>query len=337
MQNEPVPVLVVGDSMLDRYGDGAVERISPEAPVPVLRMGREWERPGGAANVAVNLAALRGRPVLATLLGDDAAGTRLAELVEEGGAALHAVRRADVVTTQKIRAVCRRQQLLRVDIEQPASADAARVLADRVAELLPAHRWLVLSDYDKGALRHCDAMIRRAAANGVPALVDPKGDDFRRYAGAWLLKPNEAEAARAVGAWSDEDDFDARMLALRRSLGVEHLLVTRGEHGMALFGAARPALHIAAMPREVYDVSGAGDTVLAALVSALAAGETLEDAVRFANRAAGVAVGKFGTATVSRAELRPELVAVAPAEAPAAPVVPRAAGGTPPAGRERRA
>jgi len=297
------PVLVAGDSMLDRYWEGAVERISPEAPVPVLRLGRQWDRAGGAANVAMNLVALRCPATLATLLGDDAAGTVLTGLLQDAGVELVAVRGNGLVTTQKIRAVCRRQQLLRVDVEQPAAPVQACALADRVIDLLPRHRWLLLSDYGKGALADPAALTSRAVSRGCRVLVDPKGEDFQRYRGAWLLKPNEAEALRVTGAARDDTDFDQRMATLRAALAVENLLVTRGERGLVLYSASRAPLRVQGQAREVYDVSGAGDTVLAALASALAEGHTLDDALAQANHAAGVVVGKFGTATVSPEEL----------------------------------
>lgn len=300
--NSPA-VLVVGDSMLDRYWEGAVERISPEAPVPVLRMGGEWRRAGGAANVATNLAALECPVALATLIGDDEAGAALTGLLQAAGVDLVAVRSRDHTTTQKIRAICHRQQLLRVDFERTAPLALARVLADMVTDLLPRHRWLLLSDYAKGALCDCPGLITRARARGCRVLVDPKGDDFQRYAGAWLLKPNEAEARRAAGIGPDAADFDAHMSALRASLGVENLLVTRGECGMVLYAEGRAPQHLQALRREVYDVSGAGDTVLAALVSAMAEGQTLDEAMVLANRAAGIAVGRFGTAVVTRRDL----------------------------------
>lgn len=295
-------MLVAGDSMLDRYWEGAVERISPEAPVPVLRLGREWHRPGGAANLAMNLASLDCRVTLATLLGDDAAGAQLEKMLDDGGVEVLAVP-SGRPTTQKIRAVCRRQQLLRVDIEEPAPDDRADALAEAVAARLPGRRWLLLSDYAKGALRDCTALIRRARQAGARVLVDPKGEDFARYRGAWLVKPNQAEAERVAGRAADETAFDARMGALRTAIDAEHLLVTRGERGMVLYSAARAPLHVQGLAREVFDVSGAGDTVLAALAAALATGDTLHDAVQQANRAAALAVAKFGTATVSRAEL----------------------------------
>jgi rfaE bifunctional protein kinase chain/domain len=298
------PVLVVGDSMLDRYWDGTVERISPEAPVPVLRLVREWQRAGGAANVAINLCALQCPATLATLIGADEAGAALTGLLQDGGVELRAVRSREFTTTQKIRAVCRRQQLLRVDIEQPPPATLAPALADLVGELLPRHRWVLLSDYAKGALHDSAALIGQARRHGCRVLVDPKGDDFTRYRGAWLLKPNQAEVEQVVGVAGDDADFDARMAALRDSLALEHLLVTRGERGMVLYATGRSPWRVPAeAPREVYDVSGAGDTVLAALAAALAAGESIDAAVAQANRAAGIVVGKFGTAAVSRSEL----------------------------------
>jgi rfaE bifunctional protein kinase chain/domain len=296
-------ILVVGDSMLDRYWDGAVERISPEAPVPVLRKQREWQRAGGAANVAVNLAELQSPTTLATVLGHDEAGVTLASLVEQRGVTLRAVRSSHAATTQKIRAVCRRQQLLRVDVEDAVPPEDARALVDLVTDLLPGHAWLLLSDYRKGALRECGALISRALGRGCRVLVDPKGSDFSCYRGAWLLKPNEAEALGVVGPCGTDEEFEARLSALRQALEVEHLLVTRGERGMMLFSASHAPKRIAADHREVYDVSGAGDTVLATLAWALADGKALDDAVRLANRAAGIVVGKFGTAAVSRQEL----------------------------------
>lgn len=301
MRNDPI--LVVGDSMLDRYWEGMVERISPEAPVPVLSFAQEWERAGGAANVATNLSALGSRTALATLLGQDEAGDRLARLMEQAGVRLHAVRCPQATTTQKIRAICSHHQLLRVDIEHPAPVDAVQALCEQVDALLPRHHWIMLSDYRKGALSQCERVIDRARQHGCRVMVDPKGSSFERYRGAWLLKPNEKEAAAVAGPWSGEPGFSHAMAALRERLCVEHLLVTRSERGMSLFSAGQPPVHVPATAREVFDVSGAGDTVLAALASYLASGETLEDAIRHANLAAGVAVAKFGTAVVTRSEV----------------------------------
>ncbi|MGS5087012.1 D-glycero-beta-D-manno-heptose-7-phosphate kinase [Hydrogenophaga sp. A37] len=296
-------VLVVGDSMLDRYWDGAVERISPEAPVPVLHFGHEWERAGGAANVAANLVALGGRTTLATLLGKDDAGDRLARLMREEGIVLHELQCADMPTVQKIRAVCKHHQLLRIDIERQASSEAARSLCELACGLLPKHPWVVLSDYGKGALTGCERLIAQAREHGCRVMVDPKGKCFDPYRGAWLLKPNESEAAAVAGPWEDENGFQVAMEALRARLELNHLLVTRGERGMTLFSADRPVLQIPSVAREVFDVSGAGDTALAALAAFLAAGASLENAVRHANLAAGIAVGKIGTAVVSLEDL----------------------------------
>jgi len=297
------PVLVVGDGMLDRYWDGQVDRISPEAPVPVLSMHHEWQRAGGAANVAANLASLGSVSTLVTWLGGDAAGDQLSGLIEAAGVTLKAVRSPQATTTQKIRAVCSHHQLLRVDIEQPIPPDALQALCALVAELLPQHPWVVLSDYHKGVLAQCDQLLQQARRQGCQVLVDPKGSCFDQYAGAWLLKPNEKEAAAVTGSWSDDTEFASLMEALRARLRLEHLLVTRGSRGMSLFSAGQPAVHIASAAHEVFDVSGAGDTVLAALAACLAAGEPLHDAVRGANAAAGLAVAKFGTAVVTEAEL----------------------------------
>jgi rfaE bifunctional protein kinase chain/domain len=289
--------------MLDRYWDGAVDRISPEAPVPVLRFGHEWERAGGAANVAANLVSLGRRAALATLLGKDEAGDRLARLVRADQVILHDFRCDAMPTVQKIRAVCRQHQLLRIDIEQLAPAEAACSLCELACSLLAGHSWVVLSDYGKGALAGCERLIARARDQGCHVLVDPKGRSFEHYRGAWLLKPNEAEAAAVAGPWDGEADFVVAMEGLRTRLDLTHLLVTRGERGMALFSADRPVLHVPSVAREVFDVSGAGDTALAALAAFLSTGASLEHAVRQANLAAGIAVGKIGTAVVSLEEL----------------------------------
>lgn len=296
-------ILVVGDSMLDRYWQGTVDRISPEAPVPVLQVTSETARAGGAANVAMNLAALGNRVRLITPIGNDGPGDDLRSLLwtEHVDAA-----RVDVVqtpcdrTTEKIRCVAMRQQIVRVDFEHAKGVGDA-VLDAVIGHLEPGI--LVLSDYAKGALEHAPEMIAAARRTGMRVLVDPKGDDFERYRGAWLLKPNESEAAAVVGQWTDEADFRARCTNLRDALNVEYLLVTRGEKGMTLFSGSDVPAYLMAERREVYDVSGAGDTVLATLAHALDQGDTIVDAVKLANRAAGIVVGRFGTSTVTAADL----------------------------------
>ena len=321
-RSHPTPVLVVGDAMLDRYWEGDVDRISPEAPVPVLCVRRAFDRAGGAANVALNLAGL-GHPVtLATVVGDDEAGERLEAIVSGHGVEWAGLRCPQTPTTQKVRSVCRRQQLLRIDFEGHLPERSVRRLQAAVLALLPQHSWVLLSDYAKGCLDGVERLIAQARAAGSRVLADPKGQDFARYAGAWLLKPNEAELRQVVGPWADEAALHQRARALREAIGVEHLLVTRGERGMLLVGPGDAALAIEAEPREVYDVSGAGDTVLATLAHGLACGLALADAARLANRAAGIVVGKFGTAGVTLQELYGE---PAPATATTAAV---AAGAT---------
>ena len=297
------PILIVGDSMLDRYWDGSVDRISPEAPVPILRVRKEFERAGGAANVALNLVALGSDVALATLLGDDPAGSSLSSLLGDHGIVLHPVTAPGLRTTQKIRSVCMRHQLLRIDFEEPPPEECLDSIRRVVESLLPHHRWLILSDYGKGCLQRCQDLIHAATERGCRVLVDPKGSDFARYRGAFVLKPNASELRAVVGEWSSEEDMLQRALALRARLEVEHLLVTRGELGMVLCSAGRPCLRIPSEVREVYDVSGAGDTVLAVLAHCLAEGRDVESAVRWANKAAGIVVAKFGTASVTREEL----------------------------------
>lgn len=302
----PPAVLVVGDCMLDVYLEGAVQRISPEAPVPILRLDRQHQRAGGAANVALNLARLRCPCTLTGLVGTDTAGACLVELLDEPGITQHFVRSAHLHTTQKIRLVSQRQQLLRMDVEVDPPADAVQALHDRVRELAGRHRWLLLSDYAKGALGgDLPALVSHARAQGCRVLVDPKRKDLSAYRGAWLLKPNLAELREAVGGWADEGQLCERLAALQQQLDIDHVLLTRGEDGMTLFSRGGRCLHVPTEAREVYDVSGAGDTVLAALTHGLARGDTLDDAVRLANRAAGLVVGKFGTAAVTPEELEP--------------------------------
>lgn len=296
-------VLIVGDCMLDVYLEGAVERISPEAPVPVLRLHRQTQRAGGAANVALNLSQLRCPCTLTGLVGADNAGACLIALLDQPGITQRFVRSPGVDTTQKMRLVSRRQQLLRMDVESTPPAEAVDELTLLAVTLTERHRWIVLSDYAKGALRDASVLIERCRGTSRQVLVDPKRRDLDAYAGAWLIKPNLAELHEVLGDWPNEAQLDERVASLLARLDIDHLLLTRGDAGMSLYSRGRAGLHIAAQTREVYDVSGAGDTVLAALTCFLARGETLEDAVRAANQAAGLVVGKFGTASVTLDEL----------------------------------
>jgi rfaE bifunctional protein kinase chain/domain len=295
-------VLVVGDVMLDRYWFGDVERISPEAPVPVVRIARSEERPGGAANVARNVAALGGHATLLSVTGDDDAGEAIERLVAAEGVRASLHRDPAYATTVKLRVIGRQQQLLRIDFENSPSHE---VLAAKLAEfeaLAAAADAVILSDYGKGGLAHIGTMIGMARAADRPVLVDPKGDDWERYRGATLITPNRAELRQVVGRWRDDADLTARAQALRARLDFGALLVTRSEEGMTLVTGAG-ALTIAAQAREVYDVSGAGDTVIATLGTLVAAGAPLADAVRIANEAAGVVVGKLGASVVLPTEL----------------------------------
>ena len=295
-------VLVVGDVMLDRYWFGEVGRISPEAPVPVVRVTRVEERPGGAANVARNAAALGATVDLLAVVGQDEAGDSLARLLHDEGVSAQLTRDTTLNTTVKLRVIGRQQQLLRIDFENLPAADALEAkLADFEKRLAVTHA-VILSDYAKGALTHVDRMIRAARDAGKIVLVDPKGDDYERYRHATLLTPNRSEFREVAGAWKSEADFIARAQRLRESLDVSGLLITRSEEGMTLVRES-DVVHVPTDAKEVYDVSGAGDTVIATLGVMLAAGLELGDAVRWANKAAGIVVGKLGTAVVHPQEL----------------------------------
>lgn len=297
-------VLVVGDVMLDRYWFGDVDRISPEAPVPVLKVGRVEERPGGAANVARNVAALGAQCTLLSVVGDDEAGSSLEKLLNEGMGVNALLQRDNTIsTTIKLRAIAQHQQLLRIDFETPPSHEVLRAKLAEYWNKLPETDVVVLSDYGKGGLAHISEMIRLAREARKPVLVDPKGEDYTRYKGASLLTPNRSEFRQVAGSWRDETEFTEKAQRLRSELNLDALLVTRSEEGMSLFSAGAQSFNVPAQAREVFDVSGAGDTVIAALASMLASGADLRQAVEVANRAAGIVVGKLGTAVVSREEI----------------------------------
>jgi rfaE bifunctional protein kinase chain/domain len=295
-------VLVVGDVMLDRYWFGDVSRISPEAPVPVVLINDEDERLGGAANVAWNCSELRARTRLLSVVGQDEAGATLERLLKATGVEASLHRDAKLSTTQKLRVIGRQQQLLRIDFEKPPSSEAlAAKLAD-FKQALAGCDVVILSDYGKGGLAHIAEMIKSARRAGKSVLIDPKGDDYQRYRGASIITPNLAELREVVGRWSDEKDLHRRAEQLRSKLGLDALLLTRGAEGMTLF-RGKNALSVKAEKREVSDVTGAGDTVIATLAVTLAAGASLDNAVRLANRAAGIVVGRLGTAAATYEEL----------------------------------
>ena len=295
-------VLVVGDAMIDRYWYGAVDRISPEAPVPVVRITREEERIGGAANVASNVVSLGAQATLLTVVGDDDASHKLEALVAQTGITPCFGRDAAMQTTVKLRIIGRQQQLIRLDFENTPKSE---VLASQTAsflELLPQQQAILFSDYGKGGLDHVHDMIDHARAAGKPVLIDPKGSDYSRYSGATVITPNRTELQQAVGGWRDEDELRSKAQNLRKQLQLSALLLTRSEEGMTLYDDAGE-LSVAAMAREVFDVTGAGDTVIATMAALVGGGLSLREAMPLANRAGGIVVGKFGTATVSYEEL----------------------------------
>lgn len=295
-------VLVIGDIMLDRYWFGQVDRISPEAPVPVVRVARKEDRLGGAANVARNAAALGAQVSLVGVVGDDEPGDLVRQLVTDEGIACEIVVDHGAPTTLKMRVLGRQQQLLRVDFEDHPADRSVDDIVDRARALISNHDVVVLSDYSKGALARVEKLIALARSADVPVLVDPKGQRYERYQGASMLTPNRAEMRDAVGYWDSEGDLQQRAQSLRAKLQLDALLVTRSEEGMSLFtgdGTER----VDAYTHEVFDVSGAGDTVLATLAVARAAGLEWKDAMYWANRAGGIVVGKLGTSVVTPEEL----------------------------------
>ena len=295
-------LLVVGDVMLDRYWFGEVSRISPEAPVPVVKVGRTEERLGGAANVARNIMAIGARAGLLSVVGEDEAAVCIEQLLKTAGIDAQLHRDPGLATTIKLRVIGRQQQLLRIDFEtEPGHEVLLSKLADFEARLGNTDL-VILSDYGKGGLRHIERMIEAARAAGKPVLVDPKGDDYSRYKGATLITPNRSEFREVAGSWKSEDDLTRRAQKLRSELGLDALLITRSEEGMTLYREGE-RLHVSAVAREVYDVSGAGDTVIAVLGVMLAAGASFAEAVELANKAAGIVVGKLGTAVVHSEEL----------------------------------
>ena len=296
-------LLVVGDVMLDRYWFGDTNRISPEAPVPVVKVGKIDERLGGAANVARNVAALGAKTTILGVIGDDEPGNRVTELLKSSGVDSQLEIDSKVPTTVKLRVIARQQQLIRLDFEEAPSEAALAHKLERYEKLVGDADVVILSDYGKGALGQVALMIEQARAQKKMILVDPKGDDYAKYRGATVLTPNRSELRQVVGQWANEEDLTKRAQDLRKSLDLEALLLTRSEEGMSLFTDAGVS-HVKAQAREVFDVSGAGDTVIGTLAVALAAGWPLERAMALANRAGGIVVGKLGTATVTSEELQ---------------------------------
>ncbi|GLX79571.1 bifunctional protein HldE [Thalassotalea insulae] len=296
-------VLVVGDIMLDRYWYGPTQRISPEAPVPVVKINQDEDRPGGAANVALNIASMGGQVTLAGITGDDEAASTLATHLQAMKINCQFARQKDVPTITKLRVMSRNQQLIRLDFEQSLAEVEKSSLLNIVEPLIAQHDVILLSDYDKGTLSDVQALIQAAKKHQVPVLVDPKGSDFAKYAGADILTPNMSEFETIVGACRDEAEIVAKGQTLLTELDLAAILVTRSEHGMTLLRRDHEEFHLPTQAKEVYDVTGAGDTVIATLALAVAAEADYPQASALANIAAGIVVGKLGTSTVSEAEL----------------------------------
>ncbi|MCG6872651.1 MAG: D-glycero-beta-D-manno-heptose-7-phosphate kinase [Gammaproteobacteria bacterium] len=302
-------VLVAGDVMLDRYWSGDVRRISPEAPVPVVSVNTVEERLGGAANVACNVAALGAHCVLAGIIGDDDAGARLVALAEKHGLSPRLEKATGLATTVKLRVLGQHQQLIRLDFEGQPDVAAQQRLQESVESDLDDFDALILSDYDKGSLAGAERLVAAARERGKPVMVDPKGDDFSRYRGADMLTPNLREFVQQAGACPDESRLDQRAASVISELQLQRLLITRGEEGMTLYFADGRKLHGPARAREVFDVTGAGDTTIAAMCLLMAAGADPGDALHIANAAAGVVIAKLGTATATPAEIHAALQA----------------------------
>ncbi len=296
-------VLVAGDIMLDRYWYGSTNRISPEAPVPVVKVENDEFRAGGAGNVALNAASLGGRVQLVGLVGRDEAAGLLRHYLREGGITCALLEAPEHPTITKLRIVSRHQQLIRLDFEESFAAPEAAGIFDACRAALTDHDTLVLSDYGKGTLSDVGNIIRDGRARGIPIIVDPKGTDFERYRGATVITPNLSEFEAVTGHCTDEATLVKRGEALRDALDLHAMLITRSEHGMTLLERDKPPLNLPTRARDVFDVTGAGDTVVAVLGAGLACGLSLADATALANLAAGIVVAKLGTATVSVEEL----------------------------------
>lgn len=295
-------VLVVGDVMLDRYWFGDVERISPEAPVPVVLVGNTEERLGGAANVALNASSLGARLTLMGVVGADEPGDTVERLLTQQGVRSRLLRDPGLPTTVKLRVIARQQQLVRIDFEERPSQQHLLSKMDLFEQEYAQHDVILFSDYGKGALEQVKQMIALCRAAGKTTFVDPKGDDYDKYAGATVLTPNRSEFKQVMGGWKSESQLTEKAQTLRERLGLTALLLTRSEEGMTLF-TQTGSHHVPAQAREVFDVSGAGDTVIATMACAVAAGQRLEQAVELANKAGGVVVGKLGTAVILPEEL----------------------------------
>ena len=299
-------IVVIGDAMLDRYWHGDTSRISPEAPVPVVRIDRHEERVGGAANVAVNVKALGGQTTLISVIGEDDVGARLTHLLNEKQIECAFIKSKVLNTTLKLRVLGRNQQLIRLDFEDKNPCPSENIIK-QLENVIDNCNVIILSDYAKGVISDPQAIIDYARQKGVSVLVDPKSKDLSVYRNATILTPNLGEFEEAVGPCENEYEIETKGLDLIKSLNLQALLVTRGKEGMSLVQLNQPAVHIPAQKLEVFDVTGAGDTVIAVLAASISAGADLVQAVRLANFAGGIAVGRLGTATITKEDLQAAL------------------------------
>ena len=297
-------LLVIGDVMLDRYWHGSANRISPEAPVPVVKVANQEDRPGGAGNVALNISALGSATRIIGVVGEDESGAELESRLTAAGVLCDFIQCPGKPTITKLRVISQHQQLIRADFEQAFEKQDVSSLLIKAKEQIANTQAMVLSDYAKGALQEIEPLIKLGRDHGIPVIVDPKGSDFDKYRGATLITPNLNEFEAVVGHCANETDLVTKGMQLVKDLELEAILITRGEHGMTLIRPDSPELHLPAKAQEVFDVTGAGDTVISVLAAALAAGETMADATALANIAAGLVVGKLGTAAISGPELR---------------------------------
>ncbi len=302
-----INILVAGDLMLDRYWSGNTQRISPEAPVPVVLIDGFEERPGGAGNVARSITALGGRCALAALLGEDEAGDQLEKLLRQENVSLHCVKDSAAKTVAKLRILSRHQQLIRLDFEDEFSKQSIEKLTNTICAEVESHKVLILSDYKKGALNNVTEIIKKANAMSTSIFVDPKGNDFEKYKNVTAITPNHSEFCAVVGKVTNEQDLIAKGLNLLNELNLSALIITRSEKGVTLIERSGQSMNIPARAKEVFDVTGAGDTFISVLSASYAAGSTFEDAVNIANAASSVVVGKLGAATVSKIEIENEL------------------------------
>ncbi len=297
-------VVIVGDLMLDRYWHGNTSRISPEAPVPVVHVGEIEERPGGAGNVALNITAVGSQATLLGLIGEDEAGAQLTRILQQAGVDCQLQALTGMPTITKLRVISRHQQLIRLDFEDGFTDEHVAELPTRLVNHLKQAGAIVLSDYGKGTLGQIQQLITTAKQAGKPVLIDPKGTDFERYRGATLLTPNMTEFEAVAGKCRNDAEIESKGMQLMTSLTLDALLITRSERGMTLLQKGQPPLHLPTQAQEVFDVTGAGDTVISVLAASLAAGMALPQATELANLAAGIVVSKLGTATVSTQELK---------------------------------